>query len=135
MATDSIATTRASYTRCLAAPDFLEAFYRNFFKACPGAEPMFAKTDVSRQAKLLQHAIGLLLIFPSQPKEEPTVLSRLAAKHGPGELNIDPTWFSLFLESLIETARQYDPQFSPAIAEAWREALTPGFAYLERHGR
>jgi len=132
---DHLTVTRASYARCLTVEGFLEAFYRHFFRACPEAEPLFARTDLPRQARLLQHAIGLLLLFPTRSLREPTVLTRLAVKHGPGELNIDPAWYPLFLESLVETAREHDPEFSPEVAAAWRETLKPGIAYMQRFGR
>ena len=75
----------------------------------------------------------LLLIFPTQPRKEPTILSRLAAKHGRTELKVDPTWFPIFLESLVHTAGQHDPEFTPTIADAWREALKPGMTYMQRY--
>src|SRR5881296_1278089 len=78
---DLIAVARESFNRCCAAGDFSPCFYRNFFRACPEAAPLFARTDFQRQHKLLQHAIGLLLAFPSQPHTEPTILTRVADRH------------------------------------------------------
>lgn len=132
MATASKATkiTRASFTRCAASPGFFPAFYRSFFAALPAAEPRFAKTDLPRQHKLIEHAIKILLIFPQQPSGEPTLLTRLAEKHGKAELAIDPAWYPVFLDSLIETAREFDPEFTPETGRAWREALGPGIEYM-----
>ena len=134
MTLDPVEITRASYTRCLEAGDFLHAFYRHFFNACPPAEPLFAHTDFTKQAKLLQHAIGLLLLFPTRSLREPTVLTRLGERHGPAGLAIDPSWYPLFLESLVRTAGEFDPEFTPEIGAAWREALKPGIAYMQRFG-
>ncbi|HEY7682173.1 MAG TPA: globin [Gemmatimonadales bacterium] len=128
---DPIATAKASYARCEANPDFLQGFYRHFFATCPAAETLFARTDFARQIKLLRHAIGLLLAFPSQPREEPTLLTRLAEKHGPRGLNIDPSWYPLFVESLLQSVREHDPGFTPAVGLAWREALRPGITYMQ----
>lgn len=132
---EPLALAKASYERCLKAPDFLLAFYRQFFRVCPGAEPLFAKTDLDRQARLLQHALGLLLAFPKEQPKEPTVLTRLAIKHGPGELNIEPGWYPLFLRALVETVTQFDPEFTPVVAEAWRTVLAPGISYMQSYGR
>lgn len=128
----AIATAKASYQRCAAFPDFISAFYRNFFQTCPAAEPLFAATDFPRQMKLLSHAIGLLLIFPQQGTQEPNPLTRLAEKHGPSGLNIDPAWFPLFADSLVLTASQFDPEFTPSVAQAWRDAIRPGVEYMQR---
>jgi hemoglobin-like flavoprotein len=125
------ALARASYDRCCEAADFLEAFYRNFLTACPEAAPRFAQTSFERQTKLLRHAIGLLLIFPTQPAGEPALLARIAERHSRRDLNIDPALYRPFIDALIATVREYDGEFTPAIEAAWRETVAPGVAYMQ----
>jgi len=125
------ALAKASYDRCCQAPDFLPTFYRNFLTACPEAAPFFARTDFDRQGKLLRHAIGLLLIFPNQPPEEPTLLTRVAERHSRRELDIAPAFYRPFVDSLIETVRQFDRQFTPFIEAAWRTTVEPGVEYMK----
>ncbi len=124
---------RGSYDRCCAAPDFFLCFYRNFFKNCPDVEPMFAKTDFRRQHDLLRHALGLLLIFPGHPENEPTVLSRLAERHSRRDLNVHPQHYQAFVDSLVETVREHDPECTPEVEEAWRHTVAPGIAYMVAH--
>jgi hemoglobin-like flavoprotein len=133
MKTDPVATTKASYSRCLESPDFLGSFYQEFFKTCPDARALFSHTDFDRQTRLLQHAIGLLIAFPNEPVDGPSVLDRLAAKHGPKGLNIQPSWYPLFLDSLVRTVARHDPEFSTEIAQAWQDALTPGIDYMVKY--
>ena len=128
---EMLQTAHASYERAAARPEFFSSFYKNFFAACPEAPPMFAKTDFDRQHKLLQHAIGLLLIFPKHVQEEPGVLSRLARRHGRKDLNIPPALYGPFVESLILTLRQCDTQFSAPTEAAWRATLAPGVEYMK----
>jgi hemoglobin-like flavoprotein len=125
------AVAKASYDRCCKTPDFLPAFYRNFFAACPEAAPRFANTNFERQAKLLQHAIGLLLVFPTQPRSEPPLLARVAERHSRRDLDIDPAFYHPFIESLIGTVKQYDGEWTPAIEVAWRETVAPGVQYMK----
>jgi hemoglobin-like flavoprotein len=125
------ALAKASYDRCCRAPDFLQAFYRNFLTACPEAAPRFAKTDFEQQIKLLRHAIGLLLIFPNQPPKEPSLLARLAERHSRRDLNIDPALYGPFVEALIATVKQYDGRCTSAVEAAWRETVAPGVAYMK----
>jgi hemoglobin-like flavoprotein len=127
---NAVAIARASYDRCCTAPQFFDVFYEHFFAACPTAPPMFSKTDFKRQHRLLQHAIGLLLTFNHQATTEPNVLTRVADRHGRGDLAVDPGFYPGFLESLIQTAREFDPEFSPEVDQAWREATAPGLAYM-----
>ena len=125
------ALAKASYDRCCAAPDFLQAFYRNFLAACPEAAPKFANTDFERQTRLLRHAIGLLLIFPTQPPTEPPLLARIAERHSRRDLDVDPAFYRPFIESLIATLKQYDGEYTPAIEAAWRETVAPGVEYMK----
>ena len=128
------ALAKASFDRCCKAPEFLNAFYRNFLSACPEAAPRFANTDFEQQNKLLRHAIGLLLIFPSQPLTEPTLLARLAERHSRRDLDIDPGFYRPFIDALIATVKQYDGECTRAVEAAWRETVAPGVAYMQaRH--
>lgn len=129
-ASEAAATARESYERCLAAPDFVDAFYNRLFELCPEAKPRFAQTDFDRQNKLIRHAFGLLLSFPTEPEGEPTILTRLAERHNRQDLGVDPSFYPPFLESLIDTARSYDPMFNPSVERAWRTTLGPGIAYM-----
>lgn len=131
MPNDAVAVAKASYLRCQNDPHFFAAFYERFFERCPAARPMFANTDFTRQHKLLQHAIGLLLAHAQQAPGGPNLLSRVAARHGRDDLNVDPVHYQEFLESLILTARTADPEFTVETEAAWREATAPGVAYMK----
>ena len=121
---------KASYGRSSSVPTFFQDFYERFFEVCPAVKPLFAKTDFERQRRLLQHAFGLLLIFPAQPEAEPNLLSRVAERHSRRDLNIDPTFYPLFLDSLIDTVKRYDPEYTSAVERAWRSTVAQGVAYM-----
>ncbi len=126
------AVAKASYDRCCRAPNFIPDFYKTFLAACPEAAPMFARTDFERQVKLLQHAVGLLLIFPNQPPGEPTLLSRVAERHSRRDLNVAPALYGPFIDSLIATVRRFDKEFTTATDAAWRETVAPGVEYMKK---
>lgn len=131
MSQGAAALAKASYQRCQESPGFFEAFYERFFAVCPAARPMFARTDFARQHKLLQHAIGLLLAYDGQKAEGVNLLTRLGERHNRTHLNIDPAYYDDFAESLIQTARTADPQFTAETGTAWREAIAGGVAYMK----
>jgi hemoglobin-like flavoprotein len=136
MPADAIAIARSSYERCLAAAEeFFPAFYRNFFRHCPAAEPMFVRTDFARQHKLLRHAIGLLFVYASHPDAGPTLLQRVAERHGPEQLAIAPEQYAPFVDALVETAGQFDPAFTPETEAAWRTAVAPGIDFMKSKAR
>jgi len=125
------AAALASYDRCREAPEFFPTFYQKFLEACPEASAMFAGTDFDRQNRLLRHAIGLLLTFPNQPRSEPTTLGRLAERHSRRDLNVHPSLYRPFIESLIATVREYDAEFNPEVEAAWRATLALGIEYMQ----
>jgi hemoglobin-like flavoprotein len=126
-----MAAAKASYDRCGAVSHFFDEFYRNFFVRCPQAKALFAHTDFERQNNLLKHAFGLLLIFPNQPEHEPTILARVAERHSRRELGVDPSMYQPFIDALIDTVRDSDPQFTPAVESAWRRTVEKGVAYMQ----
>ncbi len=124
-------SAKASYERCCAVPGYLEAFYRNFFDACPEAEPRFAHTDFKLQNNLLRHALQLLLLFSTKSEEEAKpLLRRVAERHSRRDLDIDPSLYPAFVDSLVKTSSEFDPQFTPDVERAWRDTLAPGIAYM-----
>jgi hypothetical protein len=115
----------ASYQRCCERPGFFAALCRNFFEACPAAVACFAGTSFERQHRLLRHAVGVLLSFPNEPKVEPTLLTRIAERHGRRALAVPPSLYAPFVDSSIATVEQHDPAFTP-------EGNTPGGAPSNR---
>lgn len=133
---ESIRTAKASFDRCSALSEFPATFYPRFFAACPDAKPYFAKTDFDRQVKLLRNAIGLLLIAPflsTEANAGPTLLSKMAERHSRRGLNIEPRFYPPFVDSLIETVKEVDPEYSPIVERAWRAAIAKGVAYMQAH--
>lgn len=128
---EAMAEARASYDRCAQVPRFVDDFYDRLFEVLPAARARFAQTDFDRQRRLLRHAIGLLLSFPSERDGEPNILSRIAERHGRKDLAIEPAFYGPFLESLIDTVKRHDPACTPAVEQAWRTTLAKGFAYMQ----
>jgi hemoglobin-like flavoprotein len=128
---DAMAVARASYQRAAQVPDFFASFYTRFFEVRPEVRQLFASTEFDRQHRLLRHAIGLLLTFPDEPDGEPTILTRIAERHSRRDLRIEPSLYPPFLESLLDTVKRCDPQFTPAVEQAWRTTLAKGFAYMQ----
>lgn len=127
----AIAVAQASYQRAAAVPHFFTAFYDRFFELRPETRQLFARTEFERQHKLLRHAIGLLLSFPAEPDGEPTILTRIAERHSRRDLAIDPSLYAPFLESLLDTIKRCDSEFTPALEQAWRTTLAKGFTYMQ----
>lgn len=112
---------------------FFGAFYDNFLRMSPAAAEHFAETDMERQKKMMEKSFyGLFIFYATQNAND--YLESIAARHSHHDLNIDPKLYDDWLDALIETVKDYDPQFNPEIALSWRIILSPGIAYMKhRH--
>jgi hemoglobin-like flavoprotein len=122
-----IQVAEESYRRCQGDP-FFQAFYRRLLSTDASIRAKFARTDFERQNKLLQHGIGLLLIFAKRPN--PALLQRIAERHGARDLDIPPALYPHFVESLVATVRQFDASCDGHVEAAWRTALRPGIDFM-----
>lgn len=125
---------RASYRRAMKSSDLHERIYRAFFAACPDARALFAKTDLQRHYELLHHAIVLMLAFHANPNtEEPTILSRVAARHSELGVLIPPDWFNAFSASIRQVVGASDPQCTDETKDAWAAVLDSGTRYMRSY--
>jgi len=129
MRADQLTTAQDSYARCCDVPGFFDAFYRNLLGSSPEIPPMFAKTDFERQHKLLQHGLGVLLIYAK--RKNPALLERVATRHSRKDVDVDPSLYRYFVESLIKAVRECDPKCSPEVEEAWKVAVEPGIEFMK----
>jgi hemoglobin-like flavoprotein len=127
VAPETVQLAEESYRRC-AKEAFFQAFYKRFVASDPAIPPKFANTDFERQHKLLQHGIGLLFVYAR--RRNPVILDRISDRHGPADLNIEPRLYAFFTESLLATVQEFDPQYTPEIGQAWREAMEPGTRFM-----
>ena len=66
------------------------------------------------------------------PPDWHVVITRVAERHSRRELNIAPALYAPFINSLIDTVRQFDREFTPAVEAAWRATVAPGVEYMQR---
>jgi hypothetical protein len=128
---EHVAEARQSYERCCAAKDFFLCFYRNLFLEIPQVESMFAETDFDRQYRLIKHGIGLLLSFPHQSADDISILERVAVRHSDRDLKVPPALYAGWVNALIRTVEDHDPEFDSSVETAWRRTIAPGITYMQ----
>jgi len=119
---------QASFARCLNTPGFFQAFYDRFLASDPAIPPYFTNTRFDRQGRLLQHGVGLLLVYARSP--DPSMLQRIRDEHGPAGHNIPAALYPPFLEAFLATVRAHDADCDATVEAAWRESLAPGVAFV-----
>jgi truncated hemoglobin YjbI len=109
------------------ADAFFEAFYQRFLSD-DGIAELFRGTDMRRQAAMLRKSFFHLAGFyvTSSPSGE---LERMARVHY--RLGIGAELYDVWLDSLIATVAEFDPECDEATELAWRLALMPGVTYMK----
>ena len=136
---DSPARTPGSYAgeavlssleRCEAAGDFGEAFYEFFLRSSPEVGPYFAETDFERQRQVLLDSVRTLVSRDVAEPEVREMLDRLGRAHSRDGRNVLPRLYELWLNSVCETAKSLDPDWSPELEREWRVRLRPGIQVI-----
>ncbi|MFP4137950.1 MAG: globin [Halomonas sp.] len=126
----------ASYARVLSreveGQTFFEAFYERFVAASPEVARKFRHSDMARQRAMLKKAFYRLLAFYVSSHAD-HYLQQVAVSHSRAHLDIPPSLYDLWLETLIDTVRTFDEQFDDEVALAWRLVMTPGIVYMTFH--
>jgi hemoglobin-like flavoprotein len=109
------------------ADPFFAAFYRRFL-ADPETADLFRSTDMQRQVTMLRKSFFHLAGFyvTHAPSGE---LERIAHLHF--RLGISAEHYDRWLDCLVATVAQFDPECDLATELAWRWALTPGITFMK----
>lgn len=109
---------------------FFDAFYDNFIASSPMVASHFQDTDMKRQKMMLEKSFYSLFIFYATNNAN-DYLKNIAQQHSKRGHNVPPELYDLWLESLIETVADYDPEFNMDIELSWRVVLSSGITYMK----
>jgi hemoglobin-like flavoprotein len=122
-----------SLRRCTSNPRFLDRFYETFMASSPEVRAKFAGTDLVRQKRALRASLNLMMLAAEGDKAPERYLRDLASRHGKADLGVGSALYDLWLDSLLATVREFDPDFGPEIEEAWESVMTVGIEYMVSH--
>ncbi len=126
----------ASYVRVLSREveeqAFFEAFYERFIASSPAVAAKFRHTDMARQRAMLKKSFYHLLAFYASSHAD-YYLQQVAISHDRAHRDIPPALYDLWLETLIDTVRDFDEQFDDDVELAWRLVMTPGIVFMTFH--
>jgi hemoglobin-like flavoprotein len=112
-----------SVGRCLALEAFIPAFYDRFLSASDEIRNKFRFTDFEKQNAMLRRSLELSAGATSGDPESLREISTRAETHDRYYLNIEPRFYDIWLETIIETARDYDVRWNEGVEAAWRSIL------------
>lgn len=122
----------ASLDRCTQSAGFVSAFYRRFMSTCDEVREKFAETDFEQQNKMLVRSLRLVAEAMAGSPQGMLELRSRAETHDRQHLNIRPGLYDLWLSSVIETAREFDDQWSLDIEDAWKRTLKYAIDFMVR---
>jgi hemoglobin-like flavoprotein len=119
-----------SLDRCLGHPRFLDRFYEIFMASSPEIAARFSHTDFERQKAALTQSLYLMVLAMQGGRPAIEYLDRVARRHGRESLDVRPELYDGWLECLIRTVREHDPEFSDEIERGWRETMRFGIEFM-----
>ena len=123
---DTYHAVRASFDRCGESAGFYDTFYDTFLIKSPDIPALFAHTDFTKQKLLLKATIAIMVRHRIDDERARQVLIKVAQTHNRSGYNIKPELYRLWLDSLCETVRQHDPEFTPDLEAQWRARMQEG---------
>ena len=111
---------------------FFEKFYTNFIDQAPDVKAYFSKSDMQQQSKILRQSFLYVIEFSTTNKPT-TRLKELAELHSRKQLNIPPELYEHWLNAMLKTVGEINPDTDGGTIEAWREVLLPGIEYMKKH--
>lgn len=113
-----------SYGRCIRGGQFIERFYEVFLGSHADVASAFAKTDFDRQRRLLRRTLTSAIMYAAGSESVTREITTMAEVHSrKGRAPVQPYLYSYWLESLIVTIREFDPECDPRLERRWRAAL------------
>ncbi len=114
-------------------PDrFFSHFYDNFVPSSPRITALFKDVDMKRQRKILEASLAYMSEFAAFLAET-EYLERLAERHSRRDVNIEPALYDLWLDTLVDTVKEFDPEYTDDVGVSWRVVMAPGIAYMRAH--
>ena len=126
---------KRSYGRCVitrqSKEKFFQHFYTHFLNSDPTIRKMFERTVFEKQITMLKNAISMSILFAEKQDElAKDVLTGIRNSHSRRKLNVKPEYYSLWLNSLIDTLKNCDPQFNQQLEAEWRAMMQVSIDYI-----
>ena len=88
-----------------------------------------------RQRRMLARSLTEIAEF-SETGVATDYLRQVARRHSRDERNVEPELYVTWLDCLVATMRDFQPEADDETELAWRVVLAPGVAYMQyRHDR
>lgn len=112
-----------SLERCLESEAFIPQFYDRFLSSSDEIRNKFRYTDFEKQNKMLAASLRLVAAATQGNQEGLHELNARAETHDRYHLNIKPELYDVWMVTVIDTARDFDRQWTGDVESAWHQIL------------
>lgn len=112
-----------SLERCDHRTEFIDRFYELFLASSDEVKGKFNGTDFKRQKRMLRDSFYMMLMAAAGSEKAWEDLKTRADRHSKPQLDIRPELYTLWLDCLIQTVREFDPRFNEETEQAWRDVM------------
>ena len=113
---DGVGFVDSFLTRLVASSEEIQAFF------------VHSSSDALRSGILLA-LVHLTSYYPHFEPDE--TLEEIAHAHNRYARAVKPHLYDLFLDHLIDTVADYDPEYEDYVGDSWRRVLAPGLEYIK----
>lgn len=111
---------------------FAPRFYEKLLSSDPRIRRMFSRTNFEKQHALFEHGVHVLLEFAAGSAIGEMAVRRLGERHSPRDLDVDPALYETWIDCLVGTASELDPEWTPALEKRFRSDLRKGIEQMTR---
>lgn len=91
----------------------------------------FEGTDFVRQKRVLRASLDLMARAADDEDRGPEhYLGDLAVRHSREQLDIGSALYDFWLDALLATVKEFDPEYGPDVERAWEDVMSFGIRYL-----
>lgn len=109
---------------------FFDGFYDRFIASDPEIEAHFQDTDFTKQKLMLRESLAEMKEFCDSLQSNPYIVT-LARIHGVRGRNISVRMFDVWLDCLVATVKDIDPDCTESVELAWRIVMAPGIEFMK----
>ncbi|HEY5601649.1 MAG TPA: globin [Gammaproteobacteria bacterium] len=128
-------SVKRSYGRCIFTREAKEKFFHHFYDTLLNSHPaigaMFSNTSWDKQINILKNAISFTIMYAEKQDElAKDVLTRVRKSHSRERHNVEPEYYTHWLNSLVKTLRVCDPNFNDPLEQHWRDMMQISIDYI-----
>ncbi len=127
-------TFQDSYRRAVGTGSYNQAFITRFhdllIERSGAIASMFRQIDISAQRTMLHDSLNLLVDFFHDRRVTPQI-EQIALLYSRVQKKVAQDLYATLVDALVDTVKEFDPEFNEEVGMAWRLVLAPGITFLQ----